>query len=264
MKKVIATYEDIVVPGEQLEPKADTPDNNQNKPQSSNDTKKTSEGSGKSSKKNSKKSGKDEQGGEALKTRAEKLSEDPYATESEMSSMEGGSKEKEKKVDDDQEGSGGGSKEESGDKQKDEAKEAKKEMDIIVSRADKILFQAKGMFPFDFFPNTLTIDANKVNVIIKTFFATETATSVMLKEIMDVRVESTLFFGKLIIDYGPHPLKINTVYVPTLRKKDALKAKEIVEGMIVLYRGENIDTSKLKPEDTMDEIKEIGKIEERE
>ncbi|HVF69064.1 MAG TPA: hypothetical protein VNA13_00715 [Xanthomonadales bacterium] len=184
---------------------------------------------------------------------ADRLASDPFLTPQEMKSMDGSSKVKEKKAD------------ESEDKSKsrqNEIKETKKDLDILVSRTEKILLSAKAIFPFDFFPNTITIDANKVNIKIKTFFFTETITSILIKEIMDVRVEVSLFMGKLIIDYGPHPLKISTVYVPTLWKSDALRAKEIIEGMLVIYRAENIDTTKLKPEETLEAIKEVGKVDE--
>jgi hypothetical protein len=200
----------------------------------------------------SKKRGKDEKPQPAMEKRAEKMAEDPFMTPAEMKNMDGDTKEKEKKAENT-------SRE---DTRKEEAKETKKDLDIIASRAEKILFKARSLFPFDFFPNTITIDANKVNIIISTFFFTETVTSILLKEIMDVRVETTLFLGKLIIDYGPHPLKISTVYVPSLWKSDALRAKEIIEGVLVLYRSENIDTTRLKPEETLDEIQEVGKVDE--
>jgi hypothetical protein len=190
----------------------------------------------------SKKSGKDEQSQPSLEARAEKLSEEPFATDME-------------------ELMGGDTKQDSAEAN-DKEKNPQEELEILAERSDKILFHAKSIFPFDFFPNTVTIDANKVNIIIKTFFFTETVTSILLKEIMDVRVESTLFLGKLIIDYGPHPLKINTVYVPSMWKKDALRAKEIIEGTLVLYRSENINTTELKPEETLQEVKEVGKIDD--
>lgn len=201
---------------------------------------------------NKKDTGKDEKPHSAMEKRAEKMAEDPFMTQAEMKNMDGDTKEKEEEAE----------KKSKNDTRKEEAKETKKDLDIIASRADKILFKARALFPFDFFPNTITIDANKVNIIISTFFFTETVTSVLLKEIMDVRVETTLFLGKLIIDYGPHPLKISTVYVPSLWKSDALRAKEIIEGVLVLYRSENIDTTRLKPEETLDEIKEVGKVDE--
>lgn len=216
--------------------------------------------SGKSSKATGKKKkvSKDEEAHAKLEKKAEKLAEDPFVTSAEMKNMDGGSKEKEEKVDKDD------SEDDQQQTAQEENKEIRRDLEILASRADKVLLHAKTIFPFDFFGSTITIDANKVNIRIKTFFFTETVTSILLKEIMDVRVQASLFFGKLIIDYGPHPLKIKSVYIPSLWKKDALKAKEIIEGNLVLYRAENIDTTKLKPEETIDEVMEIGKVEERE
>lgn len=244
MKKIIATYDHVIVPSEakQKHPNKRKSSGIKNKPSKYLDT---------PSRKNS---DKDEKAHAEMEERAERLAEDPFMTPAEMKNMDGGLKEKEKKVEDsDSENSWE-------ENSKNKAQDAKKELDVLASRSDKILLEVHGLFPFDFFPDTLRIDANKVNIIIKTFFMTETATSVLIKEIMDVRVESSLFLGKLIIDYGPHPLKISTVYVPSLLKKDALKAKEIIEGLLVVYRAENIDTTKLKPEETIDEIKQIGEL----
>lgn len=220
------------------------------------DNKKSSKSDSKS-KKSGKKSNKDAQEQDTISKKAEKMAEDPFATESEMRNIDGSSKEKQQKAEESD-----GQDSSSSDESKEKTPE--QELSIMASRADKILLHAKAMFPFDLFGSTITIDANKVNIRIKTFFLTETVTSVMLKEIMDVRVHASLIFGQLMIDYGPHPLKVSTVYISHLRKKEALKAKEIIEGILVLYRGENIDTSKLKPEEAMEEIKEVGKVEERE
>lgn len=239
MKKIVATYENVVVPTERSSVK---PQGTQNR----SDIKKTS-----------KKAVKVEQGGGILKTRAAKLAKDPYVTPAEMSKLDGDTKEKSKKVDESEDQQ----RDDSEDSQEDESKQAKRDLDTITHRAESTLLEAKAIFPFDFFPNSVKIDANKVDIILRSFFFSETVTSILLKEIMDVRVETALFFGKLIIDYGPHPLKIKSVYVANLKRHDALKAKEIIEGMLVLYRGENINTAKLKPEETMAEVREIGKVE---
>ncbi len=260
MKKKKVLYEDVVVGGEppQMTSSSKKPrPEPKDEPDASEDggVQEGEEDSLDESSREGKSNGKDEKPQSAIEQRAEKMAEDPYMTQAEIKNMDGGSKEKEKKAEE--------SRKSSKDKDKtrrNEIKESKKDLDVLASRADQILFTSKAIFPFDFFPNNITIDANKVNIIIKTFFFTETVTSILLKEIMDVRVEATLFLGKLIIDYGPHPLKINTVYVPSLWKSEALRAKEIIEGVLVAYRAENIDTTKLKPAETLEELTEVGKI----
>lgn len=263
MKKKKVLYEDVVVGGEP--PEQNSPPKNPRTereeesdiPSGSSEQEEETQKSDAEQEEEDEKEGKDEKPQSAMEQRAEKMTEDPFMTQAEVKNMDGGSKEKEQKAEKDNKKSKDNDKE-----RQSEIKESKKDLDIIASRANQILFSAKAIFPFDFFPNSITIDANKVNIIIRTFFFTETVTSILLKEIMDVRAEITLFLGKLVIDYGPHPLKINTVYVPTLWKSDALRAKEIIEGVLVAYRAENIDTTKLKPEETLEKLTEVGKMEE--
>lgn len=238
MKQQKVLYEDVVGGGSPVRQNSGS----KKQPSYPDENPKTSE---KSSGQSSKKAGKDEQSQSSLGSRAEKLAEDPFLKESEI--REGDTKEKEEKAE---------------EEESKNSKGPKEEMDILVSRSNKTLFHAKTMFPFDLFPDTVSIDGNKVDIIQGNFFYTDYVRSVLLKEIMDVRVESTLFFGRLIIDYGPHPLKISTVTVEKLKKDDAMRAKEIIEGVLVLYRSENINTTELKPEDTIEGIKEIGQIEE--
>lgn len=206
--------------------------------------------------------GQDEQDQNPISKRAEKMADDPYMTQSQMRNVDTGSKEKQSKSAVEEEGKNDSKKRKG--KEKDEQEKNQRQLDNLSSRANIILLKAKGVFPFDFFPDTLTIDANKVNIINKTFFASESVVSVMIKEIMDVRVETAIFLGRLLIDYGPHPLKIHTVTISSLRRQDALRAKDILEGMLVIYRGENIDITKLKPEETLQEIEDIGKVDDEE
>lgn len=49
----------------------------------------------------------------------------------------------------------------------------KEKTNTLAMRQDAFLFEAKSCFPFDFFPDTLLIDATKLTIITKVFFATE-------------------------------------------------------------------------------------------
>lgn len=140
--------------------------------------------------------------------------------------------------------------------------EAQKKVSEIASRSDNVLMKIKAVFPFDLFPNTVIIDANKVTVIDSIFFASETVTSILLEEITDVVVESNFFLAKLNITYSHHPLKPEYYAVPALKKREALRAKEIIQGLLVLRISEGIDLSKLQPDDIVKELTRIGKSHE--
>lgn len=113
---------------------------------------------------------------------------------------------------------------------------AKKKFEDLVQRTTKILFEVKSTFPFDLFPDKLTIDVNKVNINLKEFFGTGRVHSVSIKDISDVFVDSGPIFSTLkIIDAG---FIENTINVRHLKKKEALKARSIIQGLIVAQKQE--------------------------
>lgn len=138
-------------------------------------------------------------------------------------------------------------------------KEAQKKVTSIAERADNILMKIKSVFPFDLFPNTVTIDSNKVIVVDKAFFASETVTSILLEEVTDIVVESNFFLAQIVITYSHHPLRPLHYKIPNLRKHEALRAAEIIQGLLVLRISEGIDLSKLEPEEIIRQLGEIGK-----
>jgi hypothetical protein len=140
--------------------------------------------------------------------------------------------------------------------------EAEEKVDGISDRSDKLLMKLKTVFPFDFFPSTVAIDANKVIIIDKMFFASETVTSILLEEITDVVVNSNFFLAQLEITYSHHPLRPLKYAIANLKKEEALKASEIIQGLLVLRISEGIDLSKLQPEEIIKELANIGKSHE--
>jgi len=138
-------------------------------------------------------------------------------------------------------------------------KEAQQKIASVAERAGNVLLQIKSVFPYDPFPNTVTIDSNKVTIVDKTFFASETVTNILLEEITDVVVESNFFLGKLKITYSHHPLRPKIYGVAALKKKEALKAAQIIQGLLVLRISEGIDLSKLDPEEIIKQLSKIGK-----
>lgn len=141
-------------------------------------------------------------------------------------------------------------------------KDAGKKVASVMQRSDNVLIKLKSVFPFDFFPNTVTIDANKVSIVDKNFFASETITTILLEEITDVVVQSNFFLGQLIITYSHHPLQPITYKIPALKKSEALKAQEIIQGLLVMRISEGIDISKLQPEEITKELARIGRTHE--
>lgn len=125
----------------------------------------------------------------------------------------------------------------------------------LHKRAVNVLFKCKTVFPFDFFPDTLIIDHNKIDIIHKHFFFESQTVSISIQNINYVKVDSGILFSalkfKLIgLEQNPKPLNY-------LRKKDAITAQRLIFGLISAGK-HHIDLSDLPKEEIFDKLIEIG------
>lgn len=129
----------------------------------------------------------------------------------------------------------------------------------LVEKSHRILLEISTVFPFDPFPDKLTIDENKVNLINYEFFFSGRTHSVMIKDISDVLVDSGFFFAKLqIIDRG---FVENSIELKFLWTEDAQKARRIIQGLIVA-QNEGIDISKIETAELAQKLEKLGEIQE--
>ena len=135
--------------------------------------------------------------------------------------------------------------------------ELKNKFEKIVSKSERVLFTTSTIFPFHFFPNKLIIDQNKVSVVEKNFFWSETIRSVMIKNILDITIDTAPLFAHLvIIDVG---FKEDAIRLNYLRKKDALLARKIIQGLIVAIK-EGIDLSDISGEQLIQKLEGLGQV----
>lgn len=139
-------------------------------------------------------------------------------------------------------------------KVKGERKEVAK-FEQTLKGSHNILFRCKSVFPFDFFPDELIIDENKVDVRHGLFFMSTQTTSIPYKNIIKATSTTGLFFASLVIEmevYIQQPDPINFLWI-----KDAIKARRIINGLISAHK-QGIDLSKIDLEQAKDEVEEIG------
>jgi hypothetical protein len=120
---------------------------------------------------------------------------------------------------------------------------------------DVLLFSTKTVFPFQFFPTTLTVEKTKVNINKSLFIASNQIISILISEISSVEADTTLFFGTLRISSklpGAAPLE-----VPFLRKSDAMKARRIIQGLAVSLTNK-VDVTKIPNEQLVDGVEKLG------
>lgn len=143
--------------------------------------------------------------------------------------------------------------------------EIKQKFENIKSRHEIKLLETKTLFPFSIFPDTLVIDTTKVTVVRKKLFATEFITTIPLKDVSDVTVQTALFMGSVTFKYMPQSnspgmLEPVSITMSSLKREDAIKAKNILKGVLVA-NSEDIDIAELTPEEVADVVEKFGSSE---
>lgn len=118
--------------------------------------------------------------------------------------------------------------------------------DRLVDLADNpesVLMRMKTIFPFDLFPNTITIDPVKVTIEAKYFFLSSSIQTILIKDIID----TTVGVGPLtsILKIITNDNREQPVRITPLKKYDAEKAMKIIQGLVIA-RSESPDISKVE------------------
>ncbi|HZE87298.1 MAG TPA: hypothetical protein VE090_03775 [Methylomirabilota bacterium] len=125
----------------------------------------------------------------------------------------------------------------------------------LARKSSQILLRIKTVFPFDFFPDTLTINANKIDVVKSDFFFSQHTTSIPLRDIANVEVETAPFFAKLQIINVRYPMEpVSLQYLP---KAAALKAKRIIDGLLVAM-SQGADVAVIEPKKLLPQLEKVG------
>jgi hypothetical protein len=146
-----------------------------------------------------------------------------------------------------------------------ELEENKQKLKIITGRKDLEMLRCESVFPFSIFPDTLIIDTTKISITKKQLFATEYITTIPLKDLSDVNVQTVYFLASLIVRYMPRSSSAGMnnpveVRVSNLKRGDAIKGKNILKGVLVA-RAEDIDIAKLSLDEIQDILHKFGQSE---
>lgn len=102
--------------------------------------------------------------------------------------------------------------------------------DLAVNSA-RIIYHIKTIFPFVLFTDEVIADEEKLSVVIGRFFNSGYIRSVMLKDIANVSIDTSILFAKLTVidrNFIQDPLVIKY-----LKKHEALKMRRILMGLII-------------------------------
>ncbi len=134
--------------------------------------------------------------------------------------------------------------------------EEKKELQETASMAHQILAKSTAVFPFDLFPNSITLDRTKITIILKKFFMTEQIISIRIEDILNVSVSLGPLFGTVTISSRVMN-STDHFDVGFLRRKEALYIKQIIQGYVIAQHN-NIKVSHLRKDELIKTLCEIG------
>lgn len=134
------------------------------------------------------------------------------------------------------------------------AKEEQK-LDNLLERSNRIIFSTHTVFPFDFFPDEVTIDETKIQIIKKTFFYTQQTFPILIENIHNVTVSSSLFFASVKFEVAGS--EENPGDLTFLWNSDAYKIKRIVTGITAAVK-EGVDLSAIPTPELKQKLETIG------
>lgn len=128
-------------------------------------------------------------------------------------------------------------------------------MQMLLDNGNSVLYSISSVFPFDIFSTTISVEKTKLNVVRNLFFGSQRVESILITELAQVEVDTTLFFASLYM----HSRLVNAdpIIVYHLRKAEALKMRRIVTGLMVGVSAK-VDWSKVATDELLTRIEEIG------
>ncbi len=128
----------------------------------------------------------------------------------------------------------------------------------LVKKSNRILVSISShAFPFDFFPDTINVEEERVTIIKRHLLSSEVH-SIDIKDISNIFINTTIFFSQLVII--SKTFEENEIKIRNLGNKEAVLARRIIEGLRV-FVNKKIDTSSYTKEELVVKLEELSTTE---
>lgn len=132
----------------------------------------------------------------------------------------------------------------------------KSPLDSLVTRSSQVIFEAEGLFPFEIFPDKITICPNRITIT-RRGIMTKYECPMLMESVTGARIFQNMFFATLYIEtFGlketPEPLKY-------LRINEARLARRYILALIECKKA-NIDLSTHSITELRKKLLEIGRV----
>jgi len=130
----------------------------------------------------------------------------------------------------------------------------KNKLDELIRKSNRCIISISSVFPWNFFPNTIDVEESRITIIFRQLFTSQSH-SLDIKDISNVRIESGFFFATLQI--VSKTFTQNDIKVEYLKKKDAYRAKDIIEGLRTFVYND-INSSNYEIKELINKLKELS------
>ncbi len=123
-------------------------------------------------------------------------------------------------------------------------------------KSHEILFKANTVFPFTLFPDTVTLDREKVTVANHYFFGVAKITSAPVRDILSVEADIGPFFGSVHMSsrfFVTNPFSLHFLW-----RSDAIRLQRLLQGYIIAHE-QAIDCAKIKKAKLIELLNDLGK-----
>lgn len=133
---------------------------------------------------------------------------------------------------------------------------AEQKLHSMIDGLHEVLVTATTVFPFTLFPDTVTVDREKLTVTHRVFFAVAEVVSIQIDDILNVTADVGPFFGSLKVTtrfFDPDkPYTINFLW-----RSDTMRIKRILQGYITAKQ-RNIDCDALPAKELAQMLGQLG------
>ena len=129
----------------------------------------------------------------------------------------------------------------------------------LVKKSNRILVTiSTHRFPIDLFPDILNVESGRITLITRDYFFSSQVHSVDIKDISNIFINMTPFFAQLVI--VSKTFTKNEIRISGLRKKEAIFARRIIEGLRT-FKNNQIDTSVYSKKELIAKLEELSTTE---
>jgi hypothetical protein len=129
-------------------------------------------------------------------------------------------------------------------------------LEEVTKQSHDILFTTDTVFPFTLFPDTVTLDREKLTIAKRIFFRVARLTSTPIRDILSVEAHVGPFFGSLHMSsryFITNPYSVNF-----LLRKDALELQRMLQGYIIVHE-QQINCAGIEKPELIDLLNDLGK-----